>query len=527
MAPPSPHGAARVGAVPGRRHLRHGLAVRARRGARAAGRGLGRMGAARRARGDRGAACRDRTPSSRTSPIRCAWRCKSGVLPPPGGELLEPLLGWPVPIAGRWSRRLRINVRFSRRGRRVLEPELLVIRDPLRLYSARACAARLATRCWCCRASSRSPRRAAAARAPGPTPGSARSRACPGGGSTPSAAELEIDGLRAYRDGAPASRIHWPSVARHGEMLERRLVAELDSAPLIVMDPSNPAGEEELDMAVRAAASLCVWLAARTAARCSCRGTAGRSRSGTTSARGPAVHARLALVDEGPAPAGSVAGPARRSRDLGHRRRPPRHAARARAASGGLALRGRRRARCPGISARLRGGRLHRLPGGARAGEGWQHERPARPGSRARAAAPTPLAQHRVHATPDGGGHRRLARHAAGRLLRLGRLRRGPLGHARRGRAGRPDAARAAGRHRRRRRARAARARAAAARRGARPRSAHRRGDARPRADGRRAARPPAPARALGGALRRPRSRPRRGGGRRVALRQGPSRGSA
>ena len=43
---------------------------------------------------------------------------ESGVLPPPGGELLEPLLGWPVPIAGRWSRRLRINVRFSRRGRR-------------------------------------------------------------------------------------------------------------------------------------------------------------------------------------------------------------------------------------------------------------------------------------------------------------------------------------------------------------------------------------------------------------------------
>ena len=60
-----------------------------------------------------------------------------------------------------------------------------------------------------------------------------------------SAAELEIDGLREYREGAPASRIHWPSVARHGEMLERRLVAELDSAPLIVLDPSNPAGEDE------------------------------------------------------------------------------------------------------------------------------------------------------------------------------------------------------------------------------------------------------------------------------------------
>ena len=59
----------------------------------------------------------------------------TGMVPPPGGELIEPLLGWPVPIAGRWSRRVRINVRFSRRGRRVLEPGRLLIRDPLRLFS--------------------------------------------------------------------------------------------------------------------------------------------------------------------------------------------------------------------------------------------------------------------------------------------------------------------------------------------------------------------------------------------------------
>ncbi|MFL5847722.1 MAG: hypothetical protein ACJ76R_02150, partial [Solirubrobacteraceae bacterium] len=58
---------------------------------------------------------------------------RSGVLPPPGGELIEPLLGWPVAVAWRWSRRVRINVHFSRRGRRVLEPARLVIRDPLRL----------------------------------------------------------------------------------------------------------------------------------------------------------------------------------------------------------------------------------------------------------------------------------------------------------------------------------------------------------------------------------------------------------
>src|SRR3954447_19930397 len=64
-------------------------------------------------------------------PLRISVR--SGGLPPPGGELLEPLLGWPVPVAGRWSRRVRINVRFSRRGRRRLAPAMLVVRDPLGL----------------------------------------------------------------------------------------------------------------------------------------------------------------------------------------------------------------------------------------------------------------------------------------------------------------------------------------------------------------------------------------------------------
>ena len=102
-----------------------------------------------------------------------------------------------------------------------------------------------------------------------------------------SLAELEIDGLRPYREGAPASRIHWPTVARRGEMLERRLVAELDSAPLVVLDRSAPASEEALDSAVRAAASLCVWLGPQpAAARSCCPETAGRSRSATTSAPG-------------------------------------------------------------------------------------------------------------------------------------------------------------------------------------------------------------------------------------------------
>jgi uncharacterized protein (DUF58 family) len=239
-------------------------------------------------------------------PLRVEVR--SGVLPPPGGELLEPLLGWPVPIAGRWSRRLRINVRFSRRGRRVLEPELLVIRDPLRLYSRELYG------------HGRDEVLVLPRVEPVTAPGSGGSGAGAdaGMGAAPSlsgrrldasAAELEIDGLRAYRDGAPASRIHWPSVARHGEMLERRLVAELDSAPLVVLDPSNPAGEEALDKAVRAAASLCVWLARKDGCAVLLPGERRPIDIGHDLGAWPAVHARLALVEEGPAPASGILGP--------------------------------------------------------------------------------------------------------------------------------------------------------------------------------------------------------------------------
>src|SRR5687768_6202748 len=239
-------------------------------------------------------------------PLRVEVR--SGVLPPPGGELLEPLLGWPVPIAGRWSRRLRINVRFARRGRRVLEPELLVIRDPMRLYSREV------------RVDAHDEVLVLPRVEPVTAPGSggAGAGAQAGLGAQPSlsgrrldasAAELEIDGLRAYREGAPASRIHWPSVARHGEMLERRLVAELDSAPLIVVDPSNPASEEALDKAVRAAASLCVWLGRADGCAVLLPGDRRPIDISHDLGSWPAVHARLAFVDDGAEPASGILGP--------------------------------------------------------------------------------------------------------------------------------------------------------------------------------------------------------------------------
>jgi len=112
-----------------------------------------------------------------------------------------------------------------------------------------------------------------------------------------SAAELDLDGLRPYRLGTPASRIHWPAVARSGEMLERRLSAESDSAPLVVLDCARPPSEEALDRAVRAAASLCLHLARRGGCALLLPGERRPVAVAPDLAAWPRLHARLALVE--------------------------------------------------------------------------------------------------------------------------------------------------------------------------------------------------------------------------------------
>ena len=254
----------------------------------------------------------DRRPGPHTvveeEPYPLRVEVRSGLAPPPGGELLEPLLGWPVPIAGRWSRRLRINVRFTRRGRRLLEPAVLVVRDPLRLFSREIVGpggeeVLVLPRIEPVTAPGGGGAGAGSQGGMGAAPGLSGRRL------DTSLAELEIDGLRAYREGAPASRIHWPSVARTGEMLERRLVSELDSAPLIVLDPSAPASPEALDKAVRAAGSLCVWLAHAGGCAILLPGERRPIEVSHDLAAWPSIHVRLALVEEGPAPASSTLGP--------------------------------------------------------------------------------------------------------------------------------------------------------------------------------------------------------------------------
>jgi uncharacterized protein (DUF58 family) len=178
------------------------------------------------------------------------------------GELTDPLLEDPVPVRelvpGRVTH-VSVSIGFPRRGRRRLDPATLVVRDPLGLHSREVASAHGGELLVL-------PRVEPVTAPGGGGPGAGEGADAMGEGAGVSALEaraidFEIDGLRPYREGSPATRIHWPVVARTGELIERRLVAGGDQTPLVVLDASRPDDEESLDRAVRAAASLCVHLA--------------------------------------------------------------------------------------------------------------------------------------------------------------------------------------------------------------------------------------------------------------------------
>lgn len=184
----------------------------------------------------------------------------------------------------RQAAELRSRASFDRRGRRAVGPALMSMRDPLRL-AHRTLASEPATVLVLPRVE---PVRVAG------------SGALDGAG-TPlrfaTGPELELDALRPHRPGAPASRIHWPTVARTGELVERNLVPDSDVRPLVVLDASRPASEDALDRAVRAAASLCHALALAGGCRLLLAGDRRAMRIGADLRGWPAVHERLAFVE--------------------------------------------------------------------------------------------------------------------------------------------------------------------------------------------------------------------------------------
>jgi uncharacterized protein (DUF58 family) len=221
-------------------------------------------------------------------PLQVRIFARGGRLPLPPGWIDEPLLPEPVRLpAGRRDARLRIEVTFGRRGRRRLPPPALVLRDPFGLAQR-------------------------VIGGPATDEVLVLPRVYPvhvtagGGDATPAharasllaAAETEIDGLRPWREGSPASRIHWQSFARGAGLMERKLISEADSRPLIVLDPRAPASPDALDAAVRAAGSLTVHFAKRTGCGVLMPGDRRATVVEHDLLAWPTLHVRLALLDD-------------------------------------------------------------------------------------------------------------------------------------------------------------------------------------------------------------------------------------
>lgn len=234
-------------------------------------------------------------------PYPLCLRTSGSRLPLPGGILTDPVLEAPVPLGPRWRGVHDVEVRLHGRGRRLLGPARLQVRDPLGLWTRTV----------------RSEEAGELLVLPRVEPvvvaarGSGRGRSRAIGGIEDGAAtslldaraiEFEVDGLRPYREGSPASRIHWPAVARTGELIERRLIAGGDSAPLVILDALDPLSEADLDAAVRAAASLCVRLAGSAGCALLLPGDRRASEIDSNLRAWPHLHARLALVESGSAP---------------------------------------------------------------------------------------------------------------------------------------------------------------------------------------------------------------------------------
>ncbi|HVF78470.1 MAG TPA: DUF58 domain-containing protein [Solirubrobacteraceae bacterium] len=228
-------------------------------------------------------------------PVSIQLDVSAGRLGLPPSEVADPLLPAPVALrTGARSGRVLIEARFGRRGRRVLVLPRLIVGDPLGLATreVRAHASAGADELLVL------PRIEPIVTAPGGGEATRVARR----GRLAIGAETELDGIRPLREGTPASRIFWPAVARGADAQERFLATASESRPLVVLDPRGGAGEDELDAAVRATASLARALGLAGGCSVLLPGDRRPTDLGETLAGWAQLHARLALVGPGAAP---------------------------------------------------------------------------------------------------------------------------------------------------------------------------------------------------------------------------------
>jgi len=173
--------------------------------------------------------------------------------------------------------RNRVLLVFERRGRYVLAPSTIRLRDPLGLFAAERQVGHSVPLLVLPR--SQAGPRASSFHTP-PQDGQA----------------VDPDGLGEYRAGTPASRLHWASLARGAGLLERRLTDERVETPLYVVDTSGAAGSADADRIVRAAVAEILRAARAGGCAVLLSGDDALVRIGPDLRGWPDVHRRLALL---------------------------------------------------------------------------------------------------------------------------------------------------------------------------------------------------------------------------------------
>jgi uncharacterized protein (DUF58 family) len=250
----------------------------------------------------RGARAQRRLQAERVveeEPLEAIIEVTRGLLGLPGAEVYDPFTASRLEVAGPLSTlrgercaSVRVLTRFPRRGLQTLAPPSLHVRDPLDLARVEALGSGAEQRLlvlprtepvrWLSADRGR------------------RFRLADGSAASEALAAVDLDGLRPYRPGTPASRIHWPAVARGAGLLERRLQADGDTRPLVVLDSRGSGPPELLDAAVRAAASLVLDLARAGGCGLLAPGEQRATAIGRELVTWPAAYARLAVVEGGP-----------------------------------------------------------------------------------------------------------------------------------------------------------------------------------------------------------------------------------
>ncbi|MGZ4311604.1 MAG: hypothetical protein ACXVR1_05830 [Solirubrobacteraceae bacterium] len=254
----------------------------------------------------RGAATQRHLPAERViedEPVDATIEVRRGPLGLPGAQVVDPFIGSRFelseelsPVKGDRTTSVRVSSRFARRGLHRLPAPALIVRDPLELARAEAVSTagsqevlvlpRTEPVRWLGAGHNR------------------RLRLPDGHAGSEALAAVDLDGLRPYRDGAPASRIYWPAVARGAGLIERRLQADGDTRPLVVLDARTPAsagraGRDHLDAAVRAAASLVLEFASAGGCALLLPGEQRPTMIDRELISWPAAYARLAVVEGG------------------------------------------------------------------------------------------------------------------------------------------------------------------------------------------------------------------------------------